>query len=226
MIPFLHRLSPNTMEENPLWLVVLCDMMTNLMLFFLVMYVLTQQGPAAQREILRTFDVKELVEDPRSRKAGDVLKEFSEQDTAPALSAMLQRAGIGSDAEIEATEASIRVRLLNKVLFGSAEYKLAPGAQRTMALLARVLREIPNEVVVEGHTDDVPVVAGPYRSNWELSVARSYSVIERLVREGVPPRRLVAAGYGEYHPVAPNDAASRGRNRRVEIVILRDKAEP
>jgi chemotaxis protein MotB len=114
------------------------------------------------------------------------------------------------------------VRLRNQLIFNTASAGLNDEAGATLGLLAKTLRQIPNDVMVEGHTDDVPVVSGPYRTNWELSVARSASVIERLTREGIPPSRLIAAGYGPYHPLAANDARDgRARNRRVEIVILR-----
>jgi len=82
-------------------------------------------------------------------------------------------------------------------------------------------------VVIEGHTDAVPLSKSPYRSNWELSVARSNSVIERLVADGVPAARLVASGYGEHRPAAGNDTpAGRARNRRVEILIQRGAEGP
>lgn len=220
---FLHRLAPATMEENPLWLVVLCDMMTNLMLFFLVMYVLSQQGPQAQLELLRTFDVKSVIEDPASR-ASEPPEEFLQ--AAERLAEALKVPALASAAEVESAEDSIRVRLRDRLLFPTAEARLSPAALPALAVLAAALRDMPNAVIVEGHTDDLRVVSGPYRSNWELSVARSYSVIERLAAEGVAPGRLVAAGYGEHHPIADNGSEEgRSRNRRVELVILREADE-
>ena len=116
----------------------------------------------------------------------------------------------------------IRVRLHDQPLFGSGQARLSATAAAPIAGLARVLKEMPNEVIVEGHTDNVRLSHSPYKSNWELSVARSYSVIERLAGEGVEAGRLVAAGYGEHHPAAGNDSAEgRSRNRRVEIIIRR-----
>lgn len=225
MKPFLQAFSRSTtLEDNPLWLVVLCDLMTNLMLFFLILYSFTLQKPENRQEWLRRFEARDLVVPPKELRAAELLREFHEKEASSALTGLLAKAGLEDSTEVSVTERSIRVRLRNQVLFETAQAALADEADRTMALLAKVLKEVPNEVVVEGHTDDVPVVAGPYRTNWELSVARSYAVIERLIREGVPAARLVAAGYGEYHPVAGNDAAAgRSRNRRVEIVILRGR---
>ena len=84
------------------------------------------------------------------------------------------------------------------------------------------LHGIPNFVRVEGHTDDVPIHTQRFASNWELSTARATAVVAFLIQEfGLPPTRLSAAGYGEFHPQVRNDSeANRARNRRVDIVIL------
>lgn len=214
MIPFLHRLhKPPQQEDHPLWLIVLADMMTNLMLFFLVMFALAQQGPAAQQAAAQLFAAKDVVAPP-PKAPEPPPPAFVETSAAEQLKALF--------ADTTVDERAIRVRLQNRVLFPSAYATLSLEADDPLARLARVLKEMPNTVVVEGHTDAVRVSNTPYKSNWELSVARSYAVIERLIREGVPPERLVASGYGERRPVASNDTAEgRALNRRVEIVILR-----
>lgn len=214
MIPFLHRLPSAATEDNPLWLIVLADMMTNLMLFFLVMYALSQQAPSAREQMARAFDAKEVV-DKTPKPAEEKAKlDFTEREAAARLKALF--------ADTDVTEREIRVRLQNQVLFPSGLAALSPQADAPLAKLARVLLEMPNSVVIEGHTDAVPLAKSPYRSNWELSVARSNSVIERLAADGVPAPRLVASGYGEHRPAADNDTpAGRAQNRRVEILILR-----
>lgn len=215
----VDRLAPSTLEENPLWLVVLCDMMTNLMLFFLVMYAMMQQSPSAREQFLRTFDTRGAI--AKDAPAPSV-PAFREEDAAERLTALFAEAGLADSAEVSETRDTVRVRLSNQVLFPTASAELEPGAEPALAALAAVLRELPNEVIVEGHTDTVPITKAPYASNWELSVARSYAVVSRLLAAGIPPRRLVAAGYGEYRPLAPNaDADGRARNRRVEVVIPR-----
>jgi chemotaxis protein MotB len=220
MIPFLHRLSRPRAEENPLWLIVLCDLMTNLMLFFLIMYSFTLQNTKSRSEWLRAFEASQLI-DAQQPKADAVVRDFKEQRAADALLGLIDRSDLKSSADVEVTERVIRVRLRDQVLFGTAQAGLNPSAEKSLGLLARVLKQIPNDVLVEGHTDDVPVVSGPYKTNWELSVARAATVIGFLTREGVPPARLIAAGYGPYHPLAPNEGRGRARNRRVELVILR-----
>ena len=86
-------------------------------------------------------------------------------------------------------------------------------------------KEIPPEINwvlrVDGHTDDVPLSGtGRYRDNWELSSARSTSVVKFLIENGVPPSRLVAAGFGEFQPLDPsNTADARNKNRRIELKL-------
>ena len=218
MIPFMHRLPVVTAEESPLWLIVLADMMTNLMLFFLVMYAMAQQAPSAREELIRSFDAGDVVDVRPSSEEARARLDFVEQEAADRLKYIF------SDTTV--TENMIRVRLQNQILFPSAHAELSPEAGVPIAKLARVLRDMPNVVLIEGHTDTTRLTKSPYRSNWELSVARSNAVIEELVRDEVPPERLVAAGYGEYRPAGPNDSvAGRAGNRRVEVIILRGKGE-
>lgn len=218
MIPFLHRLhaAPKQQEENPLWLVVLADMMTNLMLFFLVMYAMSIQTPEARAQLARAFDAKAVVEEPPAPAPAP--RDTFVEDVLPQVKALFE------DTTLESRV--IRVRLRDRLLFPTALATLNPEAAEPLQKLAALLNTMPNGVIVEGHTDDVPLAVSPYKSNWELSVARSYSVIERLTAGGVDPKRLVAAGYGEHRPLVPNaDADGRARNRRVEVLILRDTRE-
>jgi chemotaxis protein MotB len=221
-----RRRLPSTIAENPLWLIVLCDLMTNLMLFFLVMYSFTLQTPSQREKWARTFAANDVVEDPKLARARVILRQFREAEAGATIAELLVRAGLGTSADVSVTQDSIRVRLRNHVLFPSARAELTPEVRRSLAGLARVLREMPNEIIVEGHTDNVPIASGPYRTNWELSVARANSVIARLIVQGIPPERLIASGYGPHHPIADNGTAEgRGRNRRVEIVIIRGQEE-
>ena len=222
MLPFLHRLAPSTMEENPLWLVVLCDMMTNLMLFFLVLFVTELQGAKAKAAFARAFSVEEAVTPAPPAEAPEV-----PADPGALVRAALAQAGLAADAEVIATERGVRVRLSESVLFPFGRAELNRRAEAPLAVIARALKDAPHEVVVEGYTDDRPVRGGAYRTNWELSVARAHAVLVGLASEGLPPQRLTVAGYGEFSPAAPNDdEAGRARNRRVELLIIEPEGEP
>lgn len=117
----------------------------------------------------------------------------------------------------------------SEVLFPSGGNTLNPAGQEQMAKLADAInelsREIPEEINwvlrVDGHTDDVPLSGtGRYADNWELSTARATSVVKYLIDEGVPANRLVAAGFGEFQPIAEGDSEeARATNRRIELKL-------
>ncbi|HEX7928024.1 MAG TPA: OmpA family protein [bacterium] len=92
-------------------------------------------------------------------------------------------------------------------------------------MLTKLLNQMNNYVRVEGHTDNVPLSGGTFRSNWNLSAARAANIADFMVREGnVTPQRVSAIGYGEFRPIASNSTdAGRARNRRVEIILLAKK---
>jgi len=106
--------------------------------------------------------------------------------------------------------------------FDSGSPKLKQRSQIAFAKVAHVLAERENLIRIEGHTDNVPIHTSAFASNWELSTARATEVIRKLLVEyKLEPKRLSAAGYGEYHPVASNGTeAGRQVNRRVDIVVL------
>ncbi|MGQ3277815.1 MAG: peptidoglycan -binding protein, partial [Shinella sp.] len=117
----------------------------------------------------------------------------------------------------------------SEVLFPSGGNELNPEGQVEMRKLATALldlaKEIPSEINwvlrVDGHTDNVPLSGtGRYRDNWELSSARATSVVKFLIANGVPANRLVAAGFGEFQPIAEgSDDAARATNRRIELKL-------
>lgn len=117
----------------------------------------------------------------------------------------------------------------SEVLFPSGGAELNPAGKEQMAKLAAAIielaREIPEEINwvlrVDGHTDNVPLSGtGRYADNWELSSARATSVVKYLIEEGVPANRLVAAGFGEFQPIAEGDTdEARATNRRIELKL-------
>ena len=89
-----------------------------------------------------------------------------------------------------------------------------------IAELAKVLRDVPNTIKVEGHTDDRPIHSPMFRSNWELSAARAASVVHLLGTGGVAPSRLSVVAHAEQKPLRDNDSdAGRSANRRVVLIV-------
>jgi len=119
---------------------------------------------------------------------------------------------------------AVEVQISADILFASGMAEPAPAAVPVLANLAEALKPWPNAVQVEGHTDDVAVRSGAFRSNWELSGARAGSVVRLFTEHGVNPQRLAVVGYGQYRPLQPNTSATgRNANRRVAIIILGSK---
>ena len=116
----------------------------------------------------------------------------------------------------------------SEVLFASGEAELGPGGREQMAALARTLRDLAGSIPVDvgwvlrvdGHTDRAPIRTDRFPSNWELSTARAISVVRFLQRQGIPPERLAATGFGEYQPIDPGDSdEAYRRNRRIELKL-------
>jgi chemotaxis protein MotB len=125
----------------------------------------------------------------------------------------------------EGTE--VVVQLLEKDSFASGSADLEKGAFATLDKIGTLLRDMQGTVRVSGHTDNVPIRNGQYRSNWDLSAARAASVAHRLLDVGLEPRRLVVSGHADTQPRAANDtAANRALNRRVDITFVDAPAPP
>jgi len=115
----------------------------------------------------------------------------------------------------------LEVQINTDILFPSGSSGFSTQALPVLDKLAEVLRPFPNPIRVEGHTDDRPIRTSSFPSNWELSAARAASVVHEFTKAGVDPLRLEIVGFGEYHPLQPNDSvAGRNANRRVTILVL------
>ena len=130
------------------------------------------------------------------------------------------------EIKLEEIEGKLKVTLVDKILFDTGKVEIAKRGKEVLLELADTLRENKDQnIVVEGHTDDVPIGLGlieKYPTNWELSAARAVGVVRFLQEKGwLEPKRLSAVGYSYYKPVASNDTADgRRQNRRIEIILV------
>jgi chemotaxis protein MotB len=128
--------------------------------------------------------------------------------------------------QIERLLSGLKLNLSEEILFPSGSASLNASGQAVLRKVGRRLLELPHSIVVEGHTDNVPV-ARRYPSNWELAAARASSVVRLLADIGVEPDRLKVVSRGEFMPVASNDdAEGRAKNRRIEIQLDAPVDEP
>lgn len=130
--------------------------------------------------------------------------------------------GLKNAVEFRLDERGLVVNIVtDKVLFDTGKADLRKDGVRVLDVIAPSVRNLPNRVTVEGHTDNVPITSGTFASNWELSTARATTVLRRLVSDGLPAGRVSAAGYADQRPIGSNRTnAGRARNRRVAIVLL------
>jgi chemotaxis protein MotB len=126
--------------------------------------------------------------------------------------------------EVSMQPRGLTISFRQAALFPSGEDEIAPEALTSIEKIARAMRKIPNPARLEGHTDSVPIHNSRFRSNWELSAARSIALLTMLTDDyGVSRDRISIAGYADTTPVASNETDDgRMRNRRVDIVILNE----
>ncbi len=140
--------------------------------------------------------------------------------TAEALESTLSTFIADDLVNIKKTDRGIEVEMKSKTLFDSGSARLSRSAIKMLRDVSSILKPLPNQIVVEGHTDNVPIRTILFPSNWELSATRAASVVNLLGRFGIDPGRMAAIGYGEYKPTATNsNEEGRQKNRRVALVI-------
>ena len=138
------------------------------------------------------------------------------------MSDYLEDQDLGSDVSVSMDSKGIFVEMKDAILFESGRAELKPEGIEVLKKLEGLISDFDNELVIEGHTDNVPMTSGRFPSNWELSTARAVTVVRYLSESlDIDPGRLSAVGYGEYRPIKPNDTAeNRAANRRVNILII------
>ena len=203
-------------DMTQLWMIPYADLMSTLVLLFMSLFAYSYSEHPPEYDRALAHMEKELASGAQADTR------VRETDLAVKIKAELNRLRL-SDFGVRVTSRQVRLTLPNPVLFGEGSARLSPDAGAVLAPLARLFSECSNPILVEGHTDDVRIVGGRFRSNWELSAARSFAVVEFLIAQGLEPERFQARGYGEYKPAASNlTAEGRGQNRRIEISLIRE----
>lgn len=126
------------------------------------------------------------------------------------------------DLDIQVLKGVVYISLADNMLYRSGSYEISDKAGETLGKIAKIIMDYRDyDVLVEGNTDDVPISRPNIRNNWDLSALRASSVVQALQNTyGVDPKRLSAAGRGEYNPLVSNDTADgKARNRRTQIII-------
>ncbi|RQU20019.1 motility protein B [Burkholderia cenocepacia] len=196
------------------WLISYADLITTLMVLFLALYVLQ----------LAKYNALDARYQTLARQAGGAATasvDAAKSEPAPPWLALLDL--LKSNGRISLVKAphGVEIGIDAKILFNVGDARLLPDSSPVLNQIAQALSaHATGDILVEGHTDSVPIANAKYESNWELSSARAGSVVRYLTERGVAPHRLAAIGRADTQPlVAGDDAASRARNRRVTIFV-------
>lgn len=210
-------------EHTSIWLIIFADITTNLMLFFLMLFAMTRM--TAEDRQMALAGMESTVVNRSARAQADRERQARKERETEAIG-RLERAvaegRLAGKATIAVTEREVKIALNPESFFSIGSARLNPGTIDVLQSLAGLIEDFPSDIIIEGHTDNIPVRGGAYRSNWELSIARAVGVVNFFTGLGIAPRQLIAAGYGEFHPAHANDSeVNRARNRRIEITIVR-----
>ncbi|PFG05078.1 flagellar motor protein MotS [Bacillus sp. es.034] len=220
----------------PKWMVTFSDLITLILVFFILLFSMSQIDIVKFRTIADSFQQRQILEfypsvipfdNPSAEpdmESEESKKREAEQDLNALLSdiqSYLKENKLSDVVVATRSERGVVLVLQEQALFASGEATVLPDAYPFLDKVGVLLSEIPNFVKVEGHTDNRPINTYRFPSNWELSSARASSVVRYLITtEDLDPKRFIAVGYGDTRPVAPNDKVENlQKNRRVEVII-------
>jgi chemotaxis protein MotB len=249
-------------EGAPAWMATYGDLVTNLLVFFVLLFSLSTVDESRFDEIAASlsnsiinFGANNALLDGSGNSiiAIDFTKYGSEEDEAKRKEKYLEDAkgmvvdaegkledkyiddakndirdvieehGISDKVQVIEEKDFVMIRLEQELFFDSGSADIREEGKAVLSYIAQALKGINNEILVSGHTDNVPQVNKNYATNWELSTARATNVVRYLVEvEELNPALFTATGNGEFKPVASNDTAEgRQKNRRIEIKLLK-----
>ncbi|MCX7957207.1 MAG: OmpA family protein [Endomicrobia bacterium] len=182
-------------KPSPTWMVSYSDLVTQLLTFFIMLFALSAAATEDQLKKIKEKIDKYVIENH--------LEKF-------VSTKITQKEGL-------------IVTFSEKYMFDSGKADLYQEAKEVIKNISALLVEEPNRISIEGHTDNTPINTPEFPSNWELSTKRATNVLKYLLEElKFEPKRLTAAGFGEWHPVAPNDSLeNKAKNRRVDLIVRR-----
>jgi chemotaxis protein MotB len=238
-------------EGAPAWMVSFADLVSLLLCFFVLLLSFSLTDVAKFKKLAQSME--QAFGTPRKEPTSDMPKDFKSmaRDIGQAFDERLKSGDGGSKStsldeaaaqlrkllapleaeglvELETKAGSLVMRLPGHLTFDSGKAEIKPDMVPILRTVGGIVGRTEHDLFVAGHTDNVPIRAGLYKSNLELSAARAASVVDFFVSQGfVLPDRVATMGFGEYRPLVPNDSeAHRRRNRRVEIVLTSLPAFP
>lgn len=219
---------------SPAWMTTFGDMMTLLLVFFVLLYSFSSMDVekfqgfiSALQNQLGVLDGGKTITANPNIDAGTLGEDYAQapeniKQIMRELDNYIKSNDLGDRVEVENKRKGLVISLTGEILYELGRSDIREQGREVLSMISDILIDIPNDIMIEGHTDDLPIRTDEFPSNWELSTARAVNVIKFLIEEtDFDPAQLSAAGYSEYRPVATNDRPEgRAKNRRVEVVIL------
>lgn len=226
------------------WVISYADFVTMLLALFMVMFATSSMGDVKVKDINKSiqkvFASKTINETKEIDNSSDNQPEQEAQsplentgktileggdgilDSSKIIEQIEKDIDINTSIKVMKSDRGIVIRLNDTMLFDPGSAIIKKEASETLDKIASTLSKFQNPVLIEGHTDSMPIQNERFPSNWELSTARATNIIKYLVqKQNFPPDRLSAVGYGEYMPVEKNTTPQgRAKNRRVDIIVL------
>src|SRR5436853_7062537 len=231
-----HKAHDAAHENHERWLLTYADLITLLMVFFVVLYSMSSADSTKWKQIsaalTQAFNVDVLqgttttsVVDGAAQPVPPVDNLIADSEVPQVnrlqnkLQSILDGASQAPDVSVGVDREGVVIRLSGSYLFDSGRAELKPNSFGVLDAIASELKLLPNDVRVDGHTDSTPIDSPRYPTNWELSAARALAVTRYFTEtNGILSTRLMAAGFGEFRPIVPNDTrADRALNRRFEF---------
>lgn len=218
-------------DNSERWLLTYADMITLLLVLFIVLFALSKVDQAKYQEFKQSVTSAVMSDTPHgtthvhAKPAPDVMNVGGFQQLERELNAALSAKGLMGDVTFTINSSGLVEGLVaDSTFFVTASAELSPVGTEIVDTSAKVLAKYPNAIEVAGYTDDRPIT-GPYANNWALSAARASTVVVRMTGvDGIVPNRVILLGYGQYHPLVPNtSSAARAENRRINIVVQPSK---
>ncbi|HCX64236.1 MAG TPA: chemotaxis protein MotB [Eubacteriaceae bacterium] len=230
---------------SPAWMTTFSDMMTLLLTFFILLYSISTVDAKKFEEISYSLQAVLMGEgQPQIIESDSPTPDVPVEDESIIDSIIeesnikestlvmynqvreyVEEQGLEADVTVSANRQGVFVDIKEAILFESGEAELKDTGTEILDELEGLFLQFDNQVVVEGHTDNVPINTAQYPTNWELSADRAVTVVRYLTEEkSIPAQRLSAVGYGEFHPIVSNDTPeNRAKNRRVNLLIIMEE---
>ncbi len=231
---------------SPAWMTTFSDLMTLLLTFFILLYSFSTLDAIKFKNVASALQSVLLGEAkptifPNDIPPGDApinspipVEKTSESELNNEMEQLyeivrdyVENEGLQAEISVRTDRRGVIIDIKERVLFDSGKAELKEESKTVLEKVVTLVQQFENDLIIEGHTDDVPINTIQFSSNWELSVIRAVNVLRYFTEaKDVDPIRISAAGYGKYKPISTNEnALGRMLNRRVNILILVEAEE-